>query len=1035
MAWRGLVWEEDRDVARTRGLTGEPIRKKFITKLGLDRDYVAPGDTVLPPVDYIDTNVVTLTITPSGVESGNEYPDSATVPFNIRVFGGDWLARPKPRYYSTTFDLTTAIYNATAKGKTLYLAYVSGGDLKFRKSIDEGFTWGSEVSVGAAKSMELTRMICVGEDGRIQLFYVRTISSTDRLMQRYSNDDGATWSSEQQLFDSGETGPFIFRVDAQVINGQVHCTYIFHGVTSSIFRYRRSLDNGVTFQTEQVPASTTEESYRQHVQPVGDGSVVHYVWSQQSVGSASFPPDHVIKYAKSTNGGVTIGTPVILAGGFNRFALYTDLAVSDDGQKIVVVWRESDKDSEPTSRARYIRSTDGGTTWGGIGYVPASVGGDHNFMDHNGVDRLAWTWTDARSGTSRSYAAFSEDFGLTWSNEQEVNATVTLGDSRILLTKNYAHTFIYPVGGGTLTIQRAAWTPQIHTRVLSADTDAVELGDTLLEGSNSFSVLQWIFPTTRTSGRRLFAYDGDDGSVYASSFFWGFTQPGLELDINRATTGAVAIDDTSWTLNKWWLAAFTYDESDGPRIFRGDEFTPVTERSYNTRTVGSGATRTTGMANVALYNFAASDVGFQGRAGLTAIYDTRLTLAQVELFRQGDELPLIGNLKALIYTDEAGNTIDLMATVTPSVTGTTFNPNGPAVIYQRTFAETQVVSFVITPSATEFQTIGGATYTDAATVPVAITPSATEFREITDSGIVYVDLQTSAVEVKDSVDANTVGIVITPSGVEFKEITDSATVTVAITPSAADIAADVEAATVNFVITPSGTESLSGSTTDTATIPVVITPSAVQIFEGTDSNTVGLLITPSAVETRERVDADTVYVALTPTGVEFREITDASTVYVDLDVSGIDGLEHVDTTTIPVKITPSSVDDFGRIDAATVPLTITPSSVDTAQYVEASTVYLTLTVSGLAPGVDAGTIYFRITPVTTLEYRLEFDTLLVGVLSSRWSGTLEERRFSGSLSSRWSGSLTGTRRFGGSLGERLWSGILSTRWSGILGRK
>jgi hypothetical protein len=65
-----------------------------------------------------------------------------------------------------------------------------------------------------------------------------------------------------------------------------------------------------------------------------------------------------------------------------------------------------------------------------------------------------------------------------------------------------------------------------------------------------------------------------------------------EFNITRA--GGIALADVADTalllLDTWECIALTYDETDGPRIFRGTLTTPMTEVTYLTRTVSSGDT-------------------------------------------------------------------------------------------------------------------------------------------------------------------------------------------------------------------------------------------------------------------------------------------------------------------------------------------------------------------------------------------------------------------------------------------------------------
>ena len=289
----------------------------------------------------------------------------------------------------------------------------------------------------------------------------------------------------------------------------------------------------------------------------------------------------------------------------------------------------------------------------------------------------------------------------------------------------------------------------------------------------------------------------------------------------------------------------------------------------------------------------------------------------------------------------------------------------------------------------------GTEYTDSATVTVVLTPSAVELqaKDYSDVGTVYVDLQLSSVEARDVADASTVPVALTPSSVELREYTDANTVYVDLQPSAVEIREFVDANTVYIDLQNSGTEFITRETLDAATIPVAITPSSTELRERVDASTVPVAITPSSVETREFTDANAIYVDVTPSATEFIS-------------SG-----YEDSATVAYKLTPSSTEVRDSLDTATVYYDLQPSGVD---------------IYDNGQNEDTGTVYVKITPIRVQEHVLEFDTLLVGTLSSSYTGALVGQSYSGSLN---------TKRFDGSLLDRLWSAVLNDRkWSGILGR-
>lgn len=101
------------------------------------------------------------------------------------------------------------------------------------------------------------------------------------------------------------------------------------------------------------------------------------------------------------------------------------------------------------------------------------------------------------------------------------------------------------------------------------------------------------------------------------------------LSIDRATTLAEAASNENFATGKWWFLAGTYDESDGPRLFKGDLDTAVAECAYTTRNVGAGATNSsTGVLRVGTgYNFTTGQP--DARVALFGLRNDRLTLTQI----------------------------------------------------------------------------------------------------------------------------------------------------------------------------------------------------------------------------------------------------------------------------------------------------------------------------------------------------------------------------------------------------------------------
>lgn len=154
----------------------------------------------------------------------------------------------------------------------------------------------------------------------------------------------------------------------------------------------------------------------------------------------------------------------------------------------------------------------------------------------------------------------------------------------------------------------------------------------------------------------------------------------LRFEITRGTTNAVAQTNTSQiATNVHYLHFFTYDETDGPRIFQGiigaSGFTSaLAEVTYATQTVGSGATTTIADA-IRIGNAVAETVAWQGNISSVAMWGTRKTLAELSATRWRRDTGT-----ARFYHELGGSSPELDRTanaIDGAVTGATVGTHAP----------------------------------------------------------------------------------------------------------------------------------------------------------------------------------------------------------------------------------------------------------------------------------------------------------------------------------------------------------------------
>ena len=147
-----------------------------------------------------------------------------------------------------------------------------------------------------------------------------------------------------------------------------------------------------------------------------------------------------------------------------------------------------------------------------------------------------------------------------------------------------------------------------------------------IDDLTAFTWLMWIFPTTLTNLRRIMV----KGPVEEKQFIIR-TNDVAEMHVARATTAAFATsNNNSMVVNTHEFYAITYDESDGPRIFRGTLSTEAVELGYSSRVVGADGTTADATGNLVIGNaHSTKTVPFQGDISVGAVYAKRMILAEI----------------------------------------------------------------------------------------------------------------------------------------------------------------------------------------------------------------------------------------------------------------------------------------------------------------------------------------------------------------------------------------------------------------------
>ena len=147
-----------------------------------------------------------------------------------------------------------------------------------------------------------------------------------------------------------------------------------------------------------------------------------------------------------------------------------------------------------------------------------------------------------------------------------------------------------------------------------------------LNSQTAHTTMMWFYANAAGTPTRLWLEKGAYPSRNPNIIF-GYNNMFLGFVVDRATTDS----DASVTLTQgWYFGAFTYDETDGARIFLGTVRQDVKEAGGDyVRNVGAGASVDTSAANFLVGGSVAGSNSVDGSVAFISYYGRRMELAEI----------------------------------------------------------------------------------------------------------------------------------------------------------------------------------------------------------------------------------------------------------------------------------------------------------------------------------------------------------------------------------------------------------------------
>lgn len=320
-------------------------------------------------------------------------------------------------------------------GGDFMVAVFEGQDnrLLLRRSSDNGASWTTAQELPFRGSIPLYRTFTASASA---LFLAYT-GTDGNLYFASSTDVGGSWLISPAISKTAVERPH--RVAIAIGGTQV--LPVVHvsngrefdaGADRRLF-YWRSLDRGASFTDVTVLDSSPGGPVNPSL--AATGSNVYVVYERWSEGQVYF--------RRSSDGGATWTLPVRLSDPAAGNAFRARVTLADD--VVVATWQQDIPGSQLTQRIAVRRSLDGGASWSEPGYATPP---DRRF-NHQVVTSAAGGWVmlafiegDPGSTAATLQYTASRDYGLTWASPETVMVQSVAGTSQpfeIVARGGYVH--------------------------------------------------------------------------------------------------------------------------------------------------------------------------------------------------------------------------------------------------------------------------------------------------------------------------------------------------------------------------------------------------------------------------------------------------------------------------------------------------------------------------------------------------------------------------------------------------------------------
>lgn len=304
---------------------------------------------------------------------------------------------------SKTSDLAS-MHAIASSGDSVNIVWSDDRDgnfeIYYKRSLDGGLTWGADIRLTNSVTGSVRPSIAIsGLVVHVAWIEYPEMPDLGEVFYKRSIDGGNTWEDEIRMTYTPfyTLGPCL-AVSASVVH------LVYYDCNDDNFwdvYYKRSTDNGLTWEPEVMLTYNPAGSYTYWPSICANGPVLHVVWHSYNE----------IYYKRSEDNGITWGPTTQLTD--NEFEDgYSCIGVS--GSDVHVVW-EGIRDGN--SEICYKRSTDGGINWEADTRLTYNSGDSFNNNVAVSGSGVFVVWSDHSDGNWEIYFKSSTNKGLNWQPE------------------------------------------------------------------------------------------------------------------------------------------------------------------------------------------------------------------------------------------------------------------------------------------------------------------------------------------------------------------------------------------------------------------------------------------------------------------------------------------------------------------------------------------------------------------------------------------------------------------------------------------